>query len=283
MMQGNSDFNNNSANTFENNIQNAYNDQVNYNNQNNNQPEQPVSAGENLSIRQRGQARIKRRNKIILIVILVVVFCAGGYFLYDNYLKDFFNKNDEAGEKLTINNIKVVNAYKGDSNKISIPKIDANTKVIAALNEKMIVDSYQNIDVWRKIAVDRMKKNSASKEDVEDYYDCYNNITHAYKIHRNKGVLIINVYADSISRDGDTCWDANAPYYDTPEYYYFYDVKNDVEYDIYEAAKYLDADINSGSYGDGSLFCKNYKDLKTYTGSIHIELDTLGEMEIKCD
>ncbi len=270
---------NKSADTFENNIRNTLpetdqmENKVEVNNQNNGQ----LNMNPTVPIRERGTMRVKRKKRIIIFSILAVILLVGGYFTYDLFLKDLLNKKEEETEnEIDINTINISNGYLGNSNFISIPQIDVDTKEASLLNLKIMTDSYKTIDFLRKSFFDKVNNNN-SKNDFEDFYDCYKNLKYDYKVYRKKGILIISVSADNASRNWNNCILEKEPTYDNPEYFYFYDVKNDKGLNFYDAVEQLGVSVGS----DYSM-CKNYTELRNYTGKITVKSDALGDLDIQC-
>ena len=271
---------NKSSDTFENNIRNTFPepDELEKRNvQPTNQNNTPITENQNVSIRERGTMRVRRKKRIIIFSILAVILIVGGYFLYDLVLKDLFNKKPVEEEiEIDISNINVSNGYSGKSNFIAIPQIDADTKEVYLLNLKMMSDSYKTLEYLRKGFFDKASKEK-NKDDYDDFYDCYKNLKYDYKVYRRKGILIINVIADSLTRDWNSCILEDAPTYESPEYFYFYDVQNDKALDFYDAVEQLEIDIDSETSE-----CESYNELRNYKGKIHVKSDALGDLEIIC-
>ena len=204
------------------------------------------------------------------------------------------NKNTNENNSNQTGKIQVVDAYvkvAGYSvyagKEIKIPKLTGNSNAVISFNDKILKDSLDSIIGYK----DRMMNNLADVENnkifvvtesyvISNYYDCYNSFNFSYSHFTKNDIITIKVDydLDNSTLDEGMCHNATGDDFDADEYY-FYDIKNDKELSLKEAAEKFNTTFEEGSQ------CNSFSDLNDAEykwGSLGIDLDEEQNMKISC-
>ena len=163
------------------------------------------------------------KNTIILILSLLVIGL-GSYVIFDKVINKNDSSNENTSSSKTENSVSVVDAvnYKEGYLSVRLPKITGNTESINQINNKILNEVLPKTNTY-----------SAAQEEVKGSINENSKIEYQYDIANN--VLILQIYSSNISMPATNGGNFNTNY--------FYDILNDKELTLKEAADKIGYEI----------------------------------------